>query len=141
MNTIDLHKLYMMLQQVDFIALRNTLIVTILLPATMFAIKKEIVAFFEDLTTYRNREFDTAGDPGIGCECYLQVDGTGKYDKISVLDYRFHLFSSKRLVITMQNAPNGDGVIIVPYTYAQWRARIKGSPVKLKTEVMREFTI
>ena len=141
MNTIDLHILLQQLQQIDFSTLRNTFIATMLLPTIVFAIKKEAIAFFEDLTTYRNREFDTAGDPGIGCECYLQVDGTGKYDKISVLDYRFHLFSSKRLVITMQNAPNGDGVIIVPYTYAQWRARIKGSPVKLKTEVMREFTI
>lgn len=145
MTTIELNvllqQLHTTLQQVDFITLRNTFIATIFLPALVFAVKKEVAAFFEDLTTYRNRRFDKAGDPGIGCECYLQVDGTGEYDKILVLDYKFHLFSSKRLVITMQAAPNGDGVMIVPYTYEQWRVRIKGSPTKAKAEVIHKFIV
>ncbi len=138
MNTIELQKL---LQQIDFTALRNTFIATILIPATIFAIKKEVAAFFEDLTTYRNRRFDYDGDPGIGCECYLQVPATGEFKKILIKDYTFHILASKRWVITVQEAPSKEGVIVVPYTYEQWRNLIKGSLNRNREDVVSQIRL
>jgi hypothetical protein len=120
----------------------NTLLVTIIVPACLVVIKREADSFFTDLSTYRNRRFDMDGDPGIGCECYLLNQYTGKFKKILVKDYTFHLFESKREVITVQDAPDvieeGD-VIIVPYTYAQWRNLIKGSLIKKIEDVVKEI--
>lgn len=135
---LDLTELQKLLQQIDFISLRNTFIFTILIPAIIFAVKKEVTAFFEDLTTYRNRRFDFDGDPGIGCECYIQNPATGIFKKILVKDYTFHLLASKRWVVTVQEVPGKRGVIVVPYTYAQWRNLIKGSLNKSREQVICE---
>lgn len=119
---------------------QQALIATILIPVIIAKIKQDIAIFFEDLTTYRNRRFDNDGDPGVGCECFLQNGTTGIFKKILVKDYTFHyIFASKREVITVQDAPEGEGVIIVPYTYAQWRDLIKGSLIKDREEVIREI--
>lgn len=128
-----------LIQKVDFTAIRNTIVLTVIVPAIIFAIKKEAISFFEDLGTYRNRRFDIDGDPGIGCECYLQNKATGVFDKILVKDYTFSIIASKRWVITVREAPSGEGVIVVPYTYAQWRDLIKGSLAKDIVEVLRDI--
>lgn len=129
------------LTSIDINTIFNTIAVTIVVPACVAVIKRELDLFFEDLSTYMNRKFDNDGDPGIGCECFVEKGTTGTYKKITVMDYTFHIFASKREVITMQQAPSGgdDCVIIVPYTYAQWRDILKGSRIKSREEVLRSI--
>lgn len=124
---------------VNLTAMQQTIIASVLIPVIMAFFRKEISNFLTDLSTYRNRRFDNDGDPGIGCECYLQSKATGKFKKILVFDYTFHIYSTKRNVITVQDAPDGEGVIIVPYTYSQWRDLIKGSLSKRKRDVIRSI--
>jgi hypothetical protein len=124
--------------EMDLTAVQQLLVVSIIIPVVIGFFKREITNFFDDLSTYRNRRFDEDGDPGEGCECYIQKGTTGLFKRILVKEYTFHLFASKREVITVQDAPDkADGVIIVPYTYAQWRDRLRGSLVKDREEVER----
>lgn len=123
----------------DLTAVQQLLVVSIIIPVIIGFFKREITSFFEDLSTYRNRRFDVDGDPGEGCECYIQKGTTGLFKRILVKEYTFHIFASKREVITVQDAPEGKGVIIVPYTYAQWRDRLRGSLVKSREEVERSI--
>ena len=125
--------------EINITTAQQALIASVLIPILLAKIKKDVTIFLEDLTTYRNRRFDDDGDPGIGCECYIEKGTTGLYKKILVKDYTFHILASKREVITVQDAPEGEGVIIVPYTYAQWRGVLKGSLIKNREEVLRSI--
>lgn len=125
--------------EISLTSTQQVLVASILIPVLIAKVKKDLAIFFEDLTTYRNRRFDGDGDPGIGCECYIEKGTTGLYKKILVKDYTFHILAVKREVITVQDAPEGEGVIIVPYTYAQWREVLKGSLIKNREEVLRSI--
>lgn len=125
--------------EISLTTTQQALVVSVLIPVLIAKVKKDLTIFFEDLTTYRNRRFDSDGDPGIGCECYIEKGTSGLFKKILVKDYTFHILSTKREVITVQDAPEGEGVIIVPYTYAQWRKVLKGSLIKDREGVLRSI--
>jgi len=107
----------------------NWLWITLVLPVAIGIFKNEIGRFFSDYATYQNRMFDTDGDPGTGQYCYIQSSATGEYVKIYIDDYKFGLAPSDRKVITFQDDPDGTGnkIIVVPYSYTQWKGIIKGS--------------
>ncbi len=122
-----------------FTDLQQALIYTILAPLAVTVIKVALSEFFDDLSTYMNRRFDEDGDPGIGKECYLETTGRGRFEKVIVKDYTFGIFGNKRNVVTIQKAPDGNGVIVVPYTYKRWKSMLKGSINKELDEVVKNI--
>ncbi len=114
----------------------NWLWITLVLPVVVGIFKHEIGRFFSDYTVYKNRRFDSDGDPGTGQHCYVQSGATGEYVKIYVDEYTFGLAPSSRKVITQQKDPEGDEwkVIVVPYSYTQWASMVRGSLQKDRTE-------
>lgn len=116
--------------------MEDLLLGTILVQLLIGIFKQELSDFITDLMLYKNRHIDIYGDPGIGNDCYIQVNED--YKRITILDYHFGLLSVDRKVTTLHHI-NENEVIIVPYSYVQWNNLIKGSvPINRAVIVFKE---
>lgn len=103
----------------------NWILTVMLIPIIVAFFQKQIGAFIEDFSIYKNRQFDDDGDPGTGQCCMIQNKATGKFTKIKIIKYMFGIKPSSRKVLTAQKTELG--TIFVVYTYDQWKNIIKGS--------------
>jgi len=108
----------------------------VLLPVLIGVFKSQIGEFIGDYMLYRNRRYDSDGDPGTGQWCMVQSAATGEWCRAFVEKYTFSIFRpSKRLVhvwFPHQDAldPNFDKCrtewIKAPMPFKAWRSMMSG---------------